>query len=180
MKRTWIVLSYTLPAEPSSKRVLVWRHLRKLGAMPDGGVWLLPRTPALDSEFRNALAEIQELGGRPLAFYAADLPTGQAEALQAAFNNLRRDEYSELLQRCQRFVSHVQRLTEAHDFKFGAVEELEEDLEKRRRSLAQIITRDAFEVGERQQVEACIDECAAALARFVAQAYLASESRPKS
>ena len=171
----WMLLSYTLPAEPSSKRVLVWRHLRKLGAILDSGVWLVPRTPALEAAFQSALAEIRELGGRPLAFYAEDLPPGQCEQLQAAFNDVRRGEYTELFQRCQRFMGHIQRLTESGELKFGAVEELEEDIEKRRRSLAQIKARDAFEVAERQQVEAAVMDCENALSGFVEQVYRASK-----
>jgi Protein ChrB, N-terminal len=171
----WIILSYSLPAEPSSKRVLVWRHLRKLGAILDSGIWMLPRTPALETSFGAALEEIRSLGGHPLAFYADSFDSGQDNALKAIFNDTRGREYSELLQRCQRFLSHVQRLTEAREFKFDAVEELEEDLEKRRRSLAQIVSRDAFEIAERRQVEDCIKDCAAALASFIEQAFLAED-----
>jgi hypothetical protein len=169
----WLLISYTLPAEPSSKRVLVWRHLRKLGAVLDAGVWLLPYTPAMEKAARDAVDEVKELGGRAISFVADDLPAGQNEALQASFNSVRREEYIELLQRCQRFQDHVQRLIDSGDFKFGAVEEMEEDLEKRRRSFAQISERDVFAIDERRQTEASIKDCEAALARFVELAFLA-------
>jgi hypothetical protein len=104
----------------------------------------------------------------------AHLPAGQSEQLQAAFNEVRRDEYLELLQRCQRFLAHVQRVAEAAELTFSVVEELEEDLEKRRRSLAQIVARDAFAIDERLQVEASIKECESALEAFVEQVFIAS------
>jgi hypothetical protein len=169
----WILLSYTLPAEPSSKRVLVWRHLRKLGAILQDGVWLAPASLAMERGLRETFREIHDLGGHAIAFYASDLTPSQSDELRAAYNDLRREEYIELLQRCERFQAHVQRLTEAGEFKFGAVEELEEDLEKRRRSLAQLVARDVFDIEERNQVEACIKDCEAALAQFIERAYLA-------
>jgi hypothetical protein len=162
-----------LPAEPSSKRVLVWRHLRKLGAILDSGVWLLPSTPALEAEFRIAVAEIEELGGRPRAFRADDFAPEQHEQLREAFNRVRAEEYDELLQRCDRFIGHVERWTDENNFRFGAVEELEEDLEKRRRSLAQIASRDVFGVPLRQQVEDRVRDCESALAGFVEQVFTA-------
>ncbi len=170
---TWILLTYTLPAEPSSKRVLVWRHLRKLGAILDSGVWLLPSSPALEAEFRVALAEIEELGGKPRAFRSEDFTPAQHKQLREAFNKVRTEEYEELLQRCERFIGHVERWTDTGEFRFGAVEELEEDLEKRRRSLAQIVSRDVFGVELRQRVEARIKDCEAALADFVEQVFTA-------
>jgi hypothetical protein len=172
-----MLLTYTLPAEPSSKRVLVWRHLRKMGALLDSGVWLLPRSPALEREFQAAVAEIAELGGRPLAFHARDFSDRQHEELKAAFNNVRSEEYRELMQRCDRFLGHVQRLLDEADFKFASVEEMEEDLEKRRRSVAQLIIRDVFEVPERAEVEERIRRCEAALTQFVEAAYAAT-ARP--
>jgi hypothetical protein len=167
------LLSYTLPAEPSSKRVLVWRHLRKAGAILDAGVWLLPDTESTRVTMDDIVAEIRDLGGRAIAFQAGDLSEDQRLDLRGAYNGLRIEEYEELLQRCRRFQTHVERLIEAGNFKFGSVEELEEDLEKRRRSLAQLIVRDVFGVKQRLQVEGCITDCEAALARFIELAYLA-------
>jgi C4-dicarboxylate-specific signal transduction histidine kinase len=125
---------------------------------------------------QEAVDEVKELGGRAISFVADDLSAGQSEALMDAFNSVRREEYAELLQRCMRFQDHVQRLIDAKEFKFGAVEEIEEDLEKRRRSFAQIVTRDVFEVAERRETEAGIKDCEAALARFVELAFLASKT----
>jgi hypothetical protein len=142
--------------------------------MLDTGVWLLPNTPALQAAFRVALAEIEGLGGKPRAFIASDFTSQQQEQLRDAFNKLRVEEYEELLERCDRFIGHVQRWTEGEEFRFGAVEELEEDLEKRRHTLAQIASRDVFGVPQRAEVEARISECEAALARFVEHVFVAT------
>jgi hypothetical protein len=167
------VLSYTLPAEPSSKRVLVWRHLKKLGAVSQSGIWLLPRTPHLAAEFDRALTEIKALGGQALAFHATDLDAGQKAELRDLYNGARREEYLEIDQLCRRYLGHLQRLSDAGDFRFSALEEMEQDLDKRRRTYAQVVERDAFGVDEQALVEASLGECEAALEEFAKQAYLA-------
>jgi hypothetical protein len=168
----WIIFSYTLPAEPSSKRVLVWRHLKKLGAVSQAGLWLLPRTETLAAEFETALAEINALGGNALVFHGHDIDQAQHDALRDLYNMARREEYREVQSLCERYLSHIQRLAEAADFRFGAIEEMEQDLEKRRRALAQVKARDAFEVEERPQVENSFRDCERAFDEFVRKAYL--------
>jgi hypothetical protein len=162
-----------LPAEPSSKRVLVWRHLRKLGAISEAGVWILPESPNTLPAMKEIVDEIRDLGGRAIAFTATDLLPDQNEALRSTYNRARREEYEELLVRCQRFLAHIQRLIETGDLKFAALEEMEEDLEKRRHNLAQLVPRDVFGIPERAQVEACIKDGEAALALFAERVYLA-------
>jgi hypothetical protein len=155
--------------------VLVWRHLRKAGAMLQSGLWLIPETPSTRTAIEQVAKEIHELGGKALAFHALGFSESQNEDLRASFNVLRRAEYEELRQRCMRFQGHVERLIAEKDFRFDAVEEMEEDLEKRRRSMAQLTVRDVFEVEERAQVAACIKDCEAALARFIELAYLSGQ-----
>ncbi|MPZ49612.1 MAG: hypothetical protein GEU75_10005 [Dehalococcoidia bacterium] len=153
--------------------MLVWRHLRKLGAVHiESGVWLLPHLPSLTPSVEKLVDEIKTLGGKANAFYVGDLPAGQEEELRTAFNGVRREEYVDLLQICQRFLDHVKRVTEAGDFRFVQVEELEEDLEKRRRWLSQVVARDVLGVPERQQVEDCLKDCEKALAQFEERASL--------
>jgi DNA-binding transcriptional regulator PaaX len=41
----WLLLTYKVPAEPSSKRMALWRRLKSLGAVYlQNGVCLLPKT----------------------------------------------------------------------------------------------------------------------------------------
>ena len=175
MAGQWILLAYTLPAEPSRKRVLAWRHLRKLGAVYlETGLWVLPQNPSMLSALEPILAEIKHMGGKLSAFSGSDIGESQNDELRDAFNQVRREEYADLLGKCRRFLAHAERLAKAGDFRFAEVEELEEDLEKRRRWLAQVIARDAFGIEARQEVEACLMQCEEALARFVEQSFLAN------
>jgi hypothetical protein len=137
---------------------------------------LLPCSPELEPEFRRVVAEIAGLGGKPLAFLGENFAPGQQELLAKAFNSERSMEYLALLQRCDRFFVHVSRWTEAQELNFDAIEELEEDLEKRRRSLTQIAARDVFGVPERALVEASLEQCEAALSDFSERVYFNRDS----
>jgi hypothetical protein len=46
---SWILISYRIPREPSTKRIAVWRRLRRLGALQ-----------ILKLRRRERLAELQE------------------------------------------------------------------------------------------------------------------------
>jgi hypothetical protein len=174
----WLVLSYVLPSEPSRKRVLVWRHLRKLGAIYlDTGVWFLPNSDAVRPSIEAILAEVLEMGGKFYSFVASSTRELQNENLRDIYSRVRREEYLDLLQKCERYLAHVERVTRAGDFQFAEVEELEEDLEKRRRWLAQIVARDAFGIEDRQTVEACLKRCEEALTTFIDKAFVAGFDR---
>jgi hypothetical protein len=60
----WLLLSYTLPREPSAPRVALWRKLKKLGAvLLHDALWVLPATPALQEQVRWLATEIAEADG---------------------------------------------------------------------------------------------------------------------
>ena len=46
MRQDWLLLIYTVPAEPTRKRAFIWRELKKVGApyLRDG-VCILPERP---------------------------------------------------------------------------------------------------------------------------------------
>jgi len=60
----WLLLSYTLPREPSAPRVARWRKLKKLGAiLLHDALWVLPSTPTLEEQVRWLATEIAEADG---------------------------------------------------------------------------------------------------------------------
>jgi hypothetical protein len=142
----WLVLAYTLPAEPSRLRVSIWRRLRKIGAIYlDEGVWVLPNTDALSGEVRNILRDIENFGGTASAFAARDLDVTQSERLRQRVLAARDEEYAELQGQCERFFLHVEHAISTERYTFAEVEELEEELSKLERWLQEISSRDVFE-----------------------------------
>ena len=62
--RTWMLLVYKVPNEPTSGRVFVWRKLKKLAAvLLHDSVWVLPSTPRTKEQLRWLASEIVELDG---------------------------------------------------------------------------------------------------------------------
>jgi ChrB-like protein len=168
----WIVLAYTLPPEPSRKRVAAWRRLRKLGAVyMNEGFWFLPGTPHLVDAIREIAADIQADGGTAWAFQASSLLPVEKEALHARFTEARQAEYEEVERQCERFLGHVARAAESGDFGFAKTEEFEEDLEKRQRWLTQIRERDVLGADGYQSTQEKLDECRRALDAYLEQAY---------
>jgi hypothetical protein len=60
----WLALSYSLPPGPSSRRVALWRRLRRLGTLAGpGGVYLLPDLPECLESLQWLADEIRQSGG---------------------------------------------------------------------------------------------------------------------
>lgn len=96
--RTWVLLTYTLPREPSAPRVALWRKLKKLGAiLAHDAVWTLPATPATREQVRWLAQEIREAGGEAHVWMArGELPEQDAQ-LVALFVNRAEHGYQEIL-----------------------------------------------------------------------------------
>lgn len=76
---SWLLLSYTLPTEPSALRVRVWRKLKRTGAiLLHDAIWILPSTPRTYEQFQWLASEITELGGQAL-YWEAQLVMGVPE-----------------------------------------------------------------------------------------------------
>lgn len=83
----WLLFTYRLPSEPSTKRVQVWRRLKRMGALQvhDGG-YLAPRTARTLEQLQWLQAEVLELGGESSLWEASPLPPNRAAVYAAQFN----------------------------------------------------------------------------------------------
>jgi hypothetical protein len=76
---SWLILTYTLPTEPSALRVGIWRKLKRTGAfLHQDAIWILPANVRTREQFQWLAAEIAELGGQ-VSFWEAQLVMGMAE-----------------------------------------------------------------------------------------------------
>ena len=83
----WLIFAYKVPSEPSSRRVLVWRRLRRLAALPlHDGAYLLPRTPRTLEQLQWLQAEVEELGGEASLWEASPVPPGRSARFAELFN----------------------------------------------------------------------------------------------
>lgn len=97
-KRTWILLIYKVPPEPTARRVYVWRKLKRLGAiLLHDAVWVLPPTSYTREQFQWLVAEIIEMTGEALLWEAQLVASEQDEILLHQFNAQAEAAYSEIL-----------------------------------------------------------------------------------
>lgn len=96
--RTWMLLVYKVPKEPTSGRVFVWRKLKKLGAiLLHDSVWVLPATPRTREQLRWLANEITELNG-DATVWESQLTLGiDEEKLVAQFTTAVESQYREIL-----------------------------------------------------------------------------------
>ncbi|MEK7467019.1 MAG: Chromate resistance protein ChrB [Planctomycetota bacterium] len=96
--RDWLLLSYSIPREPSATRVYVWRKLRGLAAHAvQDAVWLLPATERNREKFQWLASEIDEMGGQAALWQARSLTSRQDAALLKRFREPVEKIYREIL-----------------------------------------------------------------------------------
>ena len=79
---SWLLFLYKVPHEPSTRRVHVWRKLKRLGAvMLHDSAWVLPQLPSNLEQLRRLSKEIVELGGDSLLWEAHLACDDQEETL---------------------------------------------------------------------------------------------------
>jgi hypothetical protein len=83
---TWLLLHYKIAAEPSARRVYIWRKLKRLGAvLVQDTIWVLPHTSQTLEQFQWLTAEIVEMEGEAHLWQAARLLPFQDSDLVAQF-----------------------------------------------------------------------------------------------
>jgi DNA-binding transcriptional regulator PaaX len=84
--RTWMLLVYKVPREPTSARAAVWRKLKRLGAiLIHDAVWVLPATPWTREQFQWLAVEITELDGEVQLWESRLILNGQEDRLMQQF-----------------------------------------------------------------------------------------------
>ncbi len=169
---TWLLLIYTVPSEPSRLRATVWRELKKAGAVYlRDGVAVLPTREDTTVTARAIAAKVTEFGGQATLVEEAHLDPERVAAITAQARAGRAEEYAEIAREGERFLAHAQREREHRAFTFAELEEIEEDLGKLKRWVAQVRARDYFGAADASPIAELLDRCEAAVASFLEEAY---------
>ena len=172
----WLLFSYWLPPEPSRKRVSIWRQLKKIGALStEGASWLLPDTDSLSERFAELVHNVEEMGGTANLYFVNHFTEEQEKRTIEKFQQEREKEYSELIAECHKTLKHIEWEYIRKEFNFEEVEELEGDVEKIKRWLAEISKRDTFKNEVRNEVEKLLVEVEENLANFIHKTYEETE-----
>jgi hypothetical protein len=168
---SWLLLIYTVPAQPSRKRATVWREIKKLGAVYlRDGVCILPEQPGTMSNLRSLANRIEEMNGQACLVERAQFDAERVEAIKAQFQAARAEEYGEISREAEELLAHIARETEHRDFTYAEVEELEQDLSKLKRWTEQVRERDYFSESSSAAVQSLLEQCERALETFIDRA----------
>src|ERR1700687_662101 len=129
--RTWLLLSYKVPAEPAAKRVALWRRLKGMGAVYlQNGVCLLPKTDDHARRLKMLDNDLAEIGGETVILEPLALDRSQEEKVVARFQADRDEAYRELIDKCDDFEAEIVEETAAQHFTYAELEENDVDLKK--------------------------------------------------
>lgn len=170
----WLLLAYRIPREPSRLRATVWRRIKALGAIYlHNSVAALPDLPSHERALRALRHEIIELGGTA-QLMRSELLAGTND-LVTLYNATRDDEYTEIIDKCQDFLTEIEKETGAQHFTYAELEENEEDLKKLNSWFDKVNARDTLGAGCRNDAAAALGQCASALDGFAHHVYLAED-----
>ena len=168
----WLLFTYWLPAEPSRKRVFIWRQLKKLGALSmEGTGWLLPKTEPFATKIKDILNSVEEMEGTANLYSVTDFSESQEQRSIAKFKQEREREYTEIIKECHKMLRHLERERQKQEFNFEEIQELEGDLGKINRWLSEAKERDFWDIATRAEVEKLINEAEVGLATFTQETY---------
>src|SRR6266567_3271689 len=160
---SWRVLIYRVPTEPASKRVAVWRDLKRLGAL------YLQQCVCI---FPDVAAKIPALGGETFLLEVPRLQPEDEARIVESFRVQRASEYAEIIEECEtKFVKEIEFEHFRQNYTFEEAEEIEQDLEKIRRWFDRVRDRDWFKADRRDEVESWLARCQGLLSRFEEEVY---------
>src|SRR5437899_1660865 len=170
---SWRVLIYRVPTEPASKRVAVWRDLKRLGALYlQQCACIFPDIPGVTEEVNQVAAKIPALGGETFLLDVPKLQPEDEARIIEAFRVQRANEYAEIVEECEtKFVKEIEFEHFRQNYTFEEAEEIEQDLEKIRRWFERVRDRDWFKAERRDEVETWLGKCQGLLARFEEEVY---------
>ncbi|MCL2772210.1 MAG: hypothetical protein FWD71_02575 [Oscillospiraceae bacterium] len=105
-KIKWIFLIYKIPREPSSKRVYVWRKLKKLEAVTlQDAVFVLPYSEKTFEQFQWLAAEIIEMDGESSVWESYVTTNSQEKALVQKFTDNINTQYENIIQKLNNIIA---------------------------------------------------------------------------
>jgi hypothetical protein len=150
----WLLLIHQIPPKPDYFRVKIWRRLQRLGAVAiKNSVYVLPKNEQTQEDFQWVLREIVEGGGEATlceARFVDGLSDGEVEAL---FQTARSTDYDEIAVEARRLAATSVPKSKIKDDRSA---QIETDLAKLKRRLAEIVAIDFFGARGREVVDGLI------------------------
>jgi hypothetical protein len=175
----WLFFSYTLPSRPSRSRVYIWRQLKKLGAINNQSVWVLPHSGERVNEVKKLIQDIESWNGEGLLIEGKVLYKEQEERIIRAFVESRDEEYREIISKCEDYAKEIESEIERQNFIFAEVEENEEELEKLKQWLRKVKKREIVEAPLHKEATERIKACEELFQDFAFMVYQHIQDKDK-
>ena len=125
-KIKWLFLIYKIPNSPSSKRVFVWRKLKKLGVVTlQDAIFVLPYSEKNFEKFQWIAAKIIEMDGEATVWESNAATDPQEKGLVQKFNDSVNNQYSEIIEKLKK-VKLTEDICEKEDLLKNILEEYTE------------------------------------------------------
>jgi exonuclease VII large subunit len=174
--RSWILLTYKVPAEPSAKRLALWRRLKSLGAVYlQNGVCVLPKTDEHVRRLKVLENDIATMQGECVLLETVALDKAQEDKVIARFTHERNDQYQELLGRCRDFEAEIDKEISIQKFTYAELDEEETDLKKLESWYEKIQKLDFYGAPLAQIAQERLQACRARLEAYAQMVYDAHE-----
>ena len=168
--RTWLLITYKVPAEPSRMRVSLWRKLKELGAVYiQQGAAVLPMTEALLAQALTIREDTVAGGGELLVGRTEFVDERDDARVVAAFQAQRDSDYGEIVEQCERLVCELDGETANGKFTYAEIEENETELARIHKWMERIVARDWFAAPGRSRAEQAIDQAEQRSALYTAE-----------
>jgi hypothetical protein len=93
-KEKWLLIFYSVPSQPVSNRMKIWRKLAKIGAVQlKGAVYILPNNDEHYELFQWLITEVASMGGDGAFVMTSHIETLKESEIIALFNQQREKEY---------------------------------------------------------------------------------------
>ena len=175
-KITWLLLTYKVPAEPTTRRIGLWRRLKALGAVYlQNGVCLLPRTDEHSRRLKMLENDIAGMKGECVLLETVALDRWQEEKVIARFKADRDEQYREFLGRCAGFEAEIAKEIATRKFTYAELEEEEADLRKLQGWLEKIRKLDFYGAPLAAEAAERLRSCEALLDGYARQVFEAQD-----
>lgn len=146
----WVLLSYRMPREPSTRRIAVWRKLDRLGVARLGdGLVALPADARTREQLEWIAEEVEDGGGSSMVWLGRPGSLRQEREIAAAMSDARAAEYTALA------AEAIAALSGSETVRAAAVRKLRAELQR-------IVRRDFFSPPQRDAAQAAVAALAAA------------------
>ncbi|MFN3992699.1 MAG: Chromate resistance protein ChrB [Tabrizicola flagellatus] len=161
---TWLLLTYKVPAEPSARRIAIWRKLKGMGAVYlQNGVCVLPRSDDHLRRLKMIENDIAKAGGEAVLLQTMALDAAQEARVVGRFKADRDEAYAEFIDKCDDFEREVAKEITAGHYSYAELEENDADLKKLQGWLDRIGKLDFYGADRAEEARTRLKGCEAVL-----------------